>query len=214
MNRASRWLAGLLVCALAPVALAQGSADAVARVEAYLATVNTLSADFSQVVRNRDGQIVDRASGKLSLSRPDRFRWDYQKPYLQTIVADGKQLWLYDSDLEQVTVRALEQGLGSTPAMLLSGSGKVGDAFASAAVQRQGDWTWYRLAPKQQGSDFDQVSLAFDRKGELAAMELRDKLGQTTVIEFGALRRNVALDQQLFRFEPPPGADVIGRAGP
>ena len=213
MKRASTWLAGLLACALAPVALAQGG-DAVGRIDAYLATVNTLSADFSQVVRNRDGQIVDRASGQLSLSRPDRFRWDYQKPYVQTIVADGKQLWLYDSDLEQVTVRALEQGLGSTPAMLLSGSGKVGDAFASAAVQRQGDWTWYRLTPKQQGSDFEQVSLAFDRKGELAAMELRDKLGQTTVIEFGALRRNVALDQRLFRFEPPPGADVIGRAGP
>jgi outer membrane lipoprotein carrier protein len=214
MKRASTWLPGLLAwCAVVPVALAQGG-DAVGRIDAYLATVNTLSADFSQVVRNRDGQIVDRASGKLSLSRPDRFRWDYQKPYLQTIVADGKQLWLYDSDLEQVTVRALEQGLGSTPAMLLSGSGKVGDAFASAAVQRQGDWTWYRLAPKQQGSDFEQVSLAFDRKGELAAMELRDKLGQTTVIEFGALRRNVALDQRLFRFEPPPGADVIGRAGP
>ena len=213
MKRASTWLAGLLACALAPVALAQGG-DAVGRIDAYLATVNTLSADFSQVVRNRDGQIVDRASGKLSLSRPDRFRWDYQKPYVQTIVADGKQLWLYDSDLEQVTVRALEQGLGSTPAMLLSGSGKVGDAFASAAVQRQGDWTWYRLAPKQQGSDFEQVSLAFSRKGELAAMELRDKLGQTTVIEFGALRRNVALDQRLFRFEPPAGADVIGRAGP
>jgi outer membrane lipoprotein carrier protein len=120
MKRAAMWLAGLLACTLVPVALAQGS-DAVGRIDAYLATVNTLSADFSQVVRNRDGQIVDRASGKLSLSRPDRFRWDYQKPYLQTIVADGKQLWLYDSDLEQVTVRALEQGLGSTPAMLLSG---------------------------------------------------------------------------------------------
>jgi outer membrane lipoprotein carrier protein len=213
MKIPGRWIAGWFACVLAPVALAQGG-DAVGRVEAYLATVSTLSADFSQVVRNRDGQIVDRASGKLSLSRPDRFRWDYQKPYLQTIVADGKQLWLYDSDLEQVTVRALEQGLGSTPAMLLSGSGKVGDAFASSAVQRQGDWTWYRLAPKQQGSDFDQVSLAFDRKGELAAMELRDKLGQTTVIEFGSLKRNVALDQRLFRFEPPPGADVIGRAGP
>ena len=213
MKIARRWIAGWFACVLAPAALAQGG-DAVSRVDAYLAKVDTLSADFSQVVRNRDGQIVDRASGKLSLSRPDRFRWDYQKPYLQTIVADGKQLWLYDSDLEQVTVRALEQGLGSTPAMLLSGSGKVGDAFSSAAVQRQGDWTWYRLAPKQQESDFDQVSLAFDRKGELAAMELRDKLGQTTVIEFGALRRNVALDPQLFRFEPPPGADVIGRAGP
>ncbi len=213
MTIARRSIAGWFACVLAPVALAQGG-DAVSRVEAYLATVNTLSADFSQVVRNREGDVVDRASGKLWLSRPDRFRWDYEKPYLQTIVADGRQLWLYDSDLDQVTVRALEQGLGSTPAMLLSGSGKVGEAFASSAVQRQGDWTWYRLVPRQRESDFEQVSLAFGRKGELAAMELRDKLGQTTVIEFGALRRNVALDQRLFRFEPPPGADVIGRAGP
>jgi len=213
MRRTSRWLGGLLACALASAALAQGG-DAVTRVDAYLATVNTLSAGFSQVVRNRDNQVVDRASGKLSLSRPDRFRWDYEKPYVQVIVADGKQLWLYDSDLEQVTVRALEQGLGSTPAMLLSGSGKVGDAFESVAVQQQGDWTWCRLAPKQPGSDFEQVSLAFERKGELAAMELRDKLGQVTVIEFGGLKRNVALDKGLFRFEPPPGADVIGRAVP
>jgi outer membrane lipoprotein carrier protein len=213
MRHASRWLGGLLACVLAPAALAQGG-DAVASVDAYLATVKTLAADFSQVVRNRDNQIVDRASGRLSLSRPDRFRWDYEKPYLQTIVADGEQLWLYDSDLEQVTVRALDQGLGSTPAMLLSGSGKVGDAFASRGVQQLGDWKWYRLAPKQQGSDFEEVSLAFDRKGGLAAMELRDKLGQATVIEFGSVKRNVALDPRLFRFEPPPGADVIGRAAP
>lgn len=211
---ARRWLGGLLFMGWATTAAAQVDLDAVARVDAYLATVNTLAADFSQVVRNRDGQIVDRASGTLSLSRPDRFRWDYEQPYLQTIVADGKRLWLYDSDLEQVTVRALAQGLGSTPAMLLSGSGRVGDAFASAGVQRLGDWTWLRLAPKQQGSDFEQVSLALDRKGELAAMELRDKLGQATVIEFGAVRRNPPLDERLFRFEPPPGADVIGRAGP
>ena len=213
MRRASLAPVALLACVLAPAALAQGG-DAVARVDAYLATVNTLSADFSQVVRNRDDRIVDRASGKLSLSRPDRFRWDYVQPYLQTIVADGRQLWLYDSDLEQVTVRDLGQGLGSTPAMLLSGSGKVGDGFAAVGVQRQGDWTWCRLAPKQQGSDFEQVSLAFDRHGELAAMELRDKLGQVTVIEFGAVRRNAAVDQRLFRFEPPPGVDVIGRAAP
>jgi len=214
MTHAARWIGGLLACMLAPWALAQSGGDAVTRVESYLASLNTLTADFSQVVRNRDDQIVDRASGTLSLSRPNRFRWDYQKPYLQTIVADGQRLWLYDSDLEQVTVRALEQGLGSTPAMLLSGSGRVGDAFEAVAVQRQGDWSWCRLKPKQEGSDFEQVSLAFDRRGELAAMELRDKLGQSTVIEFGALRRNPPVDQRLFRFEPPPGADVIGRAEP
>jgi len=214
MPHAVRWIAGWLACLFAPVALAQGAGDAVARVDAYLASLKTLSADFAQVVRNRDGQVVDRASGTLSLSRPDRFRWDYRQPYLQTIVADGERLWLYDSDLEQVTVRALEAGLGSTPAMLLSGSGKVGDAFTSLALEREGEWTWARLRPKQESSDFDRVGLAFDARGELAAMELRDKLGQATVIEFGNVRRNPALDMALFRFEPPPGADVIGRAAP
>lgn len=214
MTHAARWIAGWLACLLAPVALAQGAGDAVARVDTYLAALKTLSADFAQVVRNRDGQVVDRASGTLSLSRPNRFRWDYRQPYLQTIVADGERLWLYDSDLEQVTVRALEAGLGSTPAMLLSGSGKVGDAFTALALEREGEWTWARLRPKQESSDFDRVGLAFDARGELAAMELRDKLGQATVIEFGNVRRNPALDAALFRFEPPPGADVIGRAAP
>ena len=213
MRGPARRIAALVACLAAATAQAQGGADAVARVDAYLGSFRTLTATFNQVVRSRDDQVVDRASGTLALSRPDRFRWDYQKPYVQTIVADGKRLWLYDSDLEQVTVRALEQGLGSTPAMLLSGAGRVGDAFASDGVQKQGDWTWCRLQPKQDGSDFEQVSLALDARGELAAMELRDKLGQRTVIEFGAVRRNPPLDEGLFRFEPPPGADVIGRAG-
>jgi chaperone LolA len=214
MIAAARGILAALACLAAPVALAQGAGDAVAKVEAYLATVKTMSAEFAQVVRNRDGQVADRASGTLSLSRPDRFRWDYRAPYVQTIVADGRRIWLYDSDLEQVTVRELEAGLGSTPGMLLSGAGRVGEAFGSVAVQRSGDWTWCRLRPKEPNSDFEQVSLAFDKGGELAAMELRDTLGQATVIEFGAVRRNPPLDAALFRFEPPPGADVIGRAGP
>jgi len=214
MHRTACWIAAVLACLLGPAAPAQDKGEAATRVDAYLASVKTLSADFAQVVRNRDGQVVDRASGTLSLSRPNRFRWDYRQPYLQTIVADGERLWLYDSDLEQVTVRALEAGLGSTPAMLLSGSGKVTDAFTSVALERQGEWTWARLRPRQEGSDFDAVALAFDARGELAAMELRDKLGQATVIEFGNVRRNPSLDQALFRFEPPPGADVIGRVAP
>jgi len=214
MTRVVAWIAGLSACLLMPAVSAQQAADAVTRVESYLASLKTLSAGFSQVVRNREGQVVDRASGRLSLSRPDRFRWDYEKPYLQTIVADGRRLWLYDSDLEQVTVRALEQGLGSTPAMLLSGAGKVGEAFAAVAVERQGEWTWCRLRPRDDATDFEQVSLAFDGRGELAAMELRDKLGQATVIEFGDVRRNVALDPSLFNFEPPPGVDVIGQVEP
>jgi outer membrane lipoprotein carrier protein len=208
--RVSVVLSALALLCLAPAATF--AADSLARIDAYLGSLKTLSADFVQVVQDRKGDVTDRASGALSLSRPNRFRWDYREPYAQTIVADGRKLWLYDPDLEQVTVRSLEQGLGATPAMLLSGSAKVSDAFAAGPVEQRGDWTWCRLVPKQHGSDFDRVSLAFDAKNELAAMELVDKLGQTTTIQFAKLKRGVTLDADLFRFVPPKGADVIGEA--
>jgi outer membrane lipoprotein carrier protein len=109
-------------------------------------------------------------------------------------------------------VRSLQQGLGSTPAMLLSGSGRVGDAFTAGPIERQKGRTWTRLVPKTKGSDFERVSLAFDDRDELVAMELVDKLGQTTTIEFAQVRRGATFDESLFRFVPPPGADVIGEA--
>ena len=204
--RATAFLALLLV------PIAAFAADSVSRVDAYLGSLKTLSAGFVQIVQDKQGQVTERATGTLSISRPNRFRWDYQQPYAQTIVADGKKLWLYDPDLDQVTVRLLEQGLGATPAMLLSGSGKVGDAFTAGPVEQQKNWTWCRLAPKQKGSDFERVSLAFDARNELAAMELVDKLGQTTTIQFAQVKRGAVLDDSLFRFVPPPGADVIGEA--
>ena len=202
----------LVSAALLLAPAAAGATDAVARVDAYLDSLQTLSAQFVQVVQDRKGDVTDRASGTLSIARPNRFRWDYREPYEQTIVADGRKLWLYDPDLAQVTVRSLEQGLGATPALLLSGSGNVGDAFRAGPVEQRQDLTWCRLLPKQHGSDFERVSLAFGRKGELAAMELVDKLGQTTTIQFSAVKRASKLDESLFRFAPPPGADVIGDA--
>jgi outer membrane lipoprotein carrier protein len=203
---------GAAFLALLLVPVAAFAADSVARVDAYLASLQTLTATFVQIVQDKQGQVTERATGTLSISRPDRFRWDYREPYAQTIVADGKKLWLYDPDLEQVTVRSLEHGLGATPAMLLSGSGKVADAFSAGPVEQRKNWTWCRLVPKQKGSDFERVSLGFDGRNELAAMELVDKLGQTTTIEFSLLKRGAALDDALFRFVPPQGADVIGEA--
>jgi outer membrane lipoprotein carrier protein len=191
-----------------------GAGDSLARVESWLKSVRTLSADFVQVVRSREGQITSRAVGRLSLSRPDRFRWDYREPYVQVIVADGRRLWLYEADLEQVTVRPLESGLGSTPAMLLSGAGSVGESFTGGPVERDGEWTWCRLTPKQRGSDFESVSLGFNGRGTLVAMQLVDKLGQSTELDFSDLALNTKLDPDLFRFTPPRGADVIGDAKP
>jgi outer membrane lipoprotein carrier protein len=202
--------AALVVAALPAVA----AGDSVSRVEDWLKSVRTLSADFVQVVRSRDGQITSRATGKLSLSRPDRFRWDYRDPYVQVIVADGRKLWLYDADLAQVTVRPLESGLGSTPAMLLSGAGSVGESFAAGPIERDGEWTWCRLVPKQGGSDFESVSLAFNGHDALVAMQLVDKLGQSTELDFSNVVLNSPLDAALFRFTPPKGADVIGDTKP
>jgi len=207
-----RLAGGLLFCTALGASVANADSGALERVERYLTPLTTLSANFSQVVRNRDGDIIERSQGSLAIRRPDRFRWEYREPNEQTIVADGKRLWLYDRDLEQVTVRTLTEGLGSTPAMLLSGGGDIGAAFSGDGVQTAGDWTWCRLKPRQADSDFESVSLAFDAKGELAGMELRDKLGQSTVVEFSSVRRNQRLDDALFQFEPPPGADVIGDA--
>ncbi len=205
---------GLLASVLLVAGAANAADDSVARVDAYLASLKTLSADFVQVVRSRDGRITNRATGTLSISRPNKFRWDYRDPYVQTIVADGTKLWLYDADLAQVTVRPLQSGLGSTPAMLLSGAGSVAGSFKGGPVERDAQWTWCRLTPKERASDFEVVSLGFNPKGELAAMELTDKLGQTTSLDFSDVRRNVPLDSALFRFEPPKGADVIGDAKP
>jgi outer membrane lipoprotein carrier protein len=207
-----RSLAVALTLALALTPLAARASDALARVESYLGSLKTLSAEFVQVVQDRKGDVTERASGTLAMSRPDRFRWEYREPYAQTIVADGSKLWLYDPDLEQVTVRTLAQGLGTTPAMLLSGSGKVGEAFTAGPVEKRQDWTWCRLVPKERGSDFERVSLAFDSKNELAAMELVDKLGQTTTIQFTRVNRRATIADSTFRFVPPKGADVIGEA--
>jgi outer membrane lipoprotein carrier protein len=178
-----RWPGALLLCLGSLTAAA--AADSVARVDAYLGSLRTLTAEFVQVVQDKQGQVTDRATGTLTL---------------------------YDPDLQQVTVRSLEQGLGATPAMLLSGAGRVGDAFSAGPVEQSRGWTWSRLVPKQKGTDFERVSLAFTSGNELAAMELIDKLGQTTTIEFSQVKRGLPLADSVFRFVPPEGADVIGDA--
>ena len=202
----------VLVLVAAGLSTRAEAQDAAAQVDAYLAKLTTFEAGFTQTVRDRDGRIVEHATGSFSLSRPDRFRWEYRSPYEQTIVADGKRLWLYDRDLEQVTVRTLESGLGATPALLLSGAGRVSDAFTSAGIDPDAHWKWYRLQPKQPSADFERVSLAFDDRGRLAGMELMDKLGQVTAIDFSDVEVNAKLDAKLFEFTPPQGTDVIGQA--
>jgi outer membrane lipoprotein carrier protein len=181
------------------------------KVEGFLQGLESLQAQFEQTLTDRNGQTVERASGTLAIRRPNRFRWDYREPNEQVIVADGSRIWLYDADLEQVTVRKLDDTLSATPAMLLSGQGNLQDNFNVTQTSQSGGVYWVRMEPKRDDTDFKWVRLGFDG-ATLKFMELADKLGQTTHLEFDRLERNPVLDPSRFTFNVPPGADVIGDA--
>ena len=208
-------LAGALIFLAAMSGTAYGAAQSPQagqkRVEAFLQGLDGLQAQFKQVLTDRNGQSIDEASGTLAISRPDRFRWDYREPYSQVIVADGTRIWIYDRDLEQVTVRKLDETLSATPAMLLSGRSNLADNFNVTQVATEGAVEWVRMEPKRDDTDFKWVRLGFEGP-LLRYMQLADKLGQTTSLEFSKVERNPPLDPSRFTFTVPPGADVIGDA--
>lgn len=213
--RLHRWLVALvLMLCCAGVVHAASAADATAgrqKVESFLQGLQSLQAQFKQTLADRSGQVVQEASGTLAIRRPDRFRWDYREPHEQLIVADGARIWLYDTDLEQVTVRKLDATLSATPAMLLSGQGNLQDNFTVVQTSQEGGIQWVRMEPKRDDTDFKWVRLGFDGAA-LQFMQLADKLGQTTTLEFSQLQRNPAIDPSRFTFTVPAGADVIGDA--
>ncbi len=170
----------------------------------------TWSADFTQTIDDGHGKVLRSAAGKLYLERPGKFRWDYALPSEQLVLADGKQIWFYDKDLEQANVRDMDSTLASTPASLLSGGGSVSTQFDIKALPPAGGLQWFQLIPKRADTDFQLVRIGFD-KGELASMFLADKLGQVTQLTFTHPTRNAKFPADLFSFTPPPGVDVIGR---
>jgi outer membrane lipoprotein carrier protein len=191
------------------------AADGKQRAEQFLQGLEGLQAQFTQKLTDRSGQVTDESSGTLAIKRPNRFRWDYRDPYEQVIVSDGTRVWVYDSDLDQVTVRKLDIALSSTPAMLLSGEGALTDNFNITETSERDGVLWVRMEPKRNDTDFKAVRLGFSgsKAQDLRFMELADKLGQTTLLEFSKFERNPSLDPSRFVFKVPAGADVIGDAG-
>ena len=191
-----------------------GAPSGTERLQGFLSQLQTLQADFQQVLLDEKGEAQDETSGQVYLSRPGRFRWDYKLPHPQLIVADGNQVWLYDVELSQVTVRTQATALADTPAALLSSTAPVEDSFEVKELgEREDGSVWLLLTPRSNGAgstgNFDGISVGFSGEGELQAMELKDSFGQTTRILFNAIERNPELSTELFRFTPPPGVDVI-----
>ena len=179
------------------------------KLQAFLDGVSTLKAAFKLSLLDADLQLLEESEGTLRIKRPGRFRWDYTEPYEQLVLSDGEQLWLYDSDLEQATVKQLDESLSATPAMLLSGSGELSDGFEIIGVYDASGVVWVSLEPKADDTDFQTLSLGFKGQ-ELAFMQLSDRLDQVTRIEFSNIVRNETLEDRAFDFVPPEGVDVIG----
>lgn len=204
----------IILLSLLSVALPLSAAPSggVARMHAFLEDVHSLKADFTQVVLDSNLKQVKQSTGMLSIKRPGRFRWDYLKPNAEIIVADGKRLWLYDVDLQQVTVKPLNDTLAASPAVLLSGSNDVEKSFSVEDLGEKDGLQWVSLVPKVKDTDFDNVKLAF-KGDDVAVMELKDNLGSLTRITFSRVQRNVSVPDDTFNFTPPKGADVIGDTG-
>jgi outer membrane lipoprotein carrier protein len=200
----------MLMCATA------AHAGAIDKLKTFIATTRSAQADFTQEVLDQNGKRIQGASGIMQFQRPGKFRWTYQKPYEQLIVGDGSKFWLYDADLNQVTVRKLDAALGSSPAALLSGNNEIERDFVLAEDGNRDGLEWLQATPKgkgpgnkEQDSSFNSILMAFNAQAELAVMELNDMFGHKTVLRFSAMQRNPKLAGKLFQFTPPKGADVL-----
>jgi len=184
-------------------------AEALERFRSFARTTQSARADFDQTVRDRNGKTVQQSKGNFVFQRPGRFRWVYAKPADQLIVGDGERVWIYDKDLNQVTVRKLSRALGSTPAALLAGSTEVEKAFELSEGGMRDGLEWLEARPKEREAGFERIRMGFG-SGGVEAMELIDHFGQTTLLRISNLQRNPKLDPGEFRFTPPKGADVLG----
>jgi outer membrane lipoprotein carrier protein len=179
------------------------------RLNQFMSATQSATGEFEQRIYGRDGKVVQASRGTLAFFRPGKFRWAYVKPYPQLIVGDGARVWIYDEDLKQVTVRKLDQALGATPAALLAGANDALKAFVLKDDGAKDGLEWVEAIPREKESNFERIRMGFGFSG-LERMDLTDSFGQTTELRFTGFQRNARVDPGLFRFVPPPGADVIG----
>ncbi len=186
------------------------NAAAIEKLKTFIAATRSAQADFTQDVLDQNGKRIQSAAGVMQFQRPGKFRWTYRKPYEQIIVGDGRKFWLYDKDLNQVTVKSLDAALGSSPAALLAGSNEIEKGFSLRESGTREGLEWLEARPKSQDSSFSSVYMGFNDEANLVVMELDDAFGHKTVLRFSGMQMNPKLSAKQFEFSPPEGADVVG----
>ena len=176
-----------------------------------LNNLRTMQASFNQVIRAKN-KVLSRSSGSMGLQRPGKFRWDTKSPMAQLVVADGQHIWVYDVDLDQVTVKKQEQGIGGTPALFLGGYTNTVTRDFNVDESKKGSQAIYDLQAKAEAKSsrdsFQHIKLTFTGEA-LSAIELFDQLGQHTTVKLSNVKVNPALSAKLFSFKPPKGVDVV-----
>lgn len=200
----AQWAVLSCVFVLSPVCASPGL-DAL---NFFFHEVDTFEARFGQVFLDEQFIELDSSQGMVWVARPGMFRWSYQAPDAQEIVGDGMHVWIYDIELEQVSVQVQDEAIGQSPAFLLAGSGNVEDNYRVIDIGTQGRFDWVNLVPKDDQGDFQEVRIGFE-DNRLRLMELLDTLGQRTRISFVDLKENLNISSQVFEFIPPEGIDVI-----
>jgi outer membrane lipoprotein carrier protein len=201
------------------VAFSQGGATVVTALDRYLEGLVSWRAEFTQSTTDARGRSRPVQEGLLVVQRPGRFRWEIRSTgtpvsqAAQVMVADGKNLWFYDRDLDQVTVKPAGGALTATPAMLLAGTMPLRERFDVAATGRRGGLDWVKVVPRGLDAEFREARFGFAGL-ELRRLELDDQLGQQVVLLFKGGVRNPALPPSMLWFEPPAGADQIGKPAP
>ena len=182
------------------------------RLKAALKNMDNLSAEFKQTLLDEDKQVIQQSRGTVALQRPGKFAWIYTEPFEQRIVADGSELWIYDVELDQVTVKPIDESISNAPIMILMKESDVSQQFSISEVGQRKFLYWVELEPHAGDLEYTHIYIGMDDDG-VRAMELRDQFGQSTQIVFDNLRVGVVHNPATFKFVPPEGVDVYGVGG-
>lgn len=202
------FISAVLLTAVAQ-AFAVASPSGLDSLRRFFSDVRSYTAGFNQVVLDEALNVIQESSGTLWIKRPNKFRWNYDIPYKQQIIGDGRRIWIYDEALQQATVRPLTGGLGDTPAVLLAGRGRLEDRFTVQKLGVQGEMNWVQLDPRRKDGGFETIRIGFER-GRIRVLEMIDGFGQTTRVTLHDGKENSRFDTTKFTFKPPAGVDVVG----
>jgi outer membrane lipoprotein carrier protein len=180
----------------------------VKKLENFINQLESFQAEFTQTIYGESGDKIEFASGLVKLEKPGKFFWEYQSPYNQKLISDGNIFWIYDIDLEQVTINDIDLSHGNSPASILAGNVDINSKYTVSDLGKLDGYQWLELSPLDTEQEFSAIRIGFVNN-TLSGMVLFDNLGQTTVIQFGNIETNLSIDPGTFVYSAPDGIDII-----